>query len=569
MLKSLYIKDVALIDEVRIDFTDGFNVFTGETGAGKSILIDSICLLLGEKADKSLIKSGRPYAKVEAIFDIADLDGSKLLNVAKEFDIEIDETVSLSRVVNINGRSEYRLNGILTTMNVFRKISAELLDIFGQHDSFALLKADNHIAYLDKFIGAEIEKLKVDLLDKLNKLSEYNRGISRLGGDERQRSREIELLQFEINQIEDADLQEGEDDELETKRIEMINSEKIVTALHGAYDELAGGVDVVELVKNSISDLSPISGLYNDVGSLKDRLTSVRWELDDIVSSISQCINNINYSDQDVNNIMDRLEIIKDMKRKYGSTISDVLAYLEQSKIRLNMLINCDAELARLNEEKTQLLDDIYVLCTKMQDIRVAKAREFERLLLGELKDLNMPNAQFKASITMPNKDEFEESDLTKNGLSSVEFLFSANLGEAIKPLDRIISGGELSRFSLAFKAILNLDEPNKTIIFDEIDAGIGGNTGSVVGKKITRISQKNQVLCITHLAQIASFADGHYKINKLEDNCRTYTNIRLLNEGERTEEIGRMIGVIDSTEYAMLHSKELIDEANKFKMAL
>ena len=568
MLTNLHIKNLALIDEVRVNFSKGFNVFTGETGAGKSILISSLGLLLGGKADKSLIKGGCQFAKVDAMFDVEG-DTDVFSQLFDEIGVDREETISLSRTINISGKSEYRVNGEIVTLNVFKKFASELLDVFGQHDNQALLDRHNHILFLDKYIGNNVVQLKSILAEQISELNAINRKISALGGDERQREREVDLLNFEINQIEEANLRLGEDDELIGKRTILQNSEKISRVMNEVVDKILGINNIPMTLKDVVSQLGSITGLDKDIDQCRERTQSVRWEIEDIAGTLQAYAQSINYDENELNKIEERLDLINGYKRKYGNTIEEILAYYDQCVAKREALLNCDKELQELNEAKNKLLIEILDESNKLHNLRMNNKAKLEQEVETELKELGMKNAKFVIDIAGISDIASVEKNINANGLDVVEFLFSANLGVDVRPLDKIISGGELSRFSLAFKTIVNTDSNNKTLIFDEIDTGIGGNTGSVVGKKITKISKHNQVLCITHLAQIASFGDSHYKIVKTEDDTHTYTTIYYLNEEERVSEIARMIGSISNNNFANLHSIELITESNKYKESI
>ena len=568
MLTNLHIKNLALIDEVRVNFSKGFNVFTGETGAGKSILISSLGLLLGGKADKSLIKGGCQFAKVDAMFDVEG-DTDVFSQLFDEIGVDREETISLSRTINISGKSEYRVNGEIVTLNVFKKFASELLDVFGQHDNQALLDRHNHILFLDKYIGNNVVQLKSILAEQISELNAINRKISALGGDERQREREVDLLNFEINQIEEANLRLGEDDELIGKRTILQNSEKISRVMNEVVDKILGINNIPMTLKDVVSQLGSITGLDKDIDQCRERTQSVRWEIEDIAGTLQAYAQSINYDENELNKIEERLDLINGYKRKYGNTIEEILAYYDQCVAKREALLNCDKELQELNEAKNKLLIEILDESNKLHNLRMNNKAKLEQEVETELKELGMKNAKFVIDIAGISDIASVEKNINANGLDVVEFLFSANLGVDVHPLDKIISGGELSRFSLAFKTIVNTDSNNKTLIFDEIDTGIGGNTGSVVGKKITKISKHNQVLCITHLAQIASFGDSHYKIVKTEDDTHTYTTIYYLNEEERVSEIARMIGSISNNNFANLHSIELITESNKYKESI
>ncbi len=568
MLTNLHIKNLALIDEVRVNFSKGFNVFTGETGAGKSILISSLGLLLGGKADKSLIKGGCQFAKVDAMFDVEG-DTDVFSRLFDEIGVDREDTISLSRTINISGKSEYRVNGEIVTLNVFKKFASELLDVFGQHDNQELLDRHNHILFLDKYIGNNVLQLKSVLAEQISELNAINRKISALGGDERQREREVDLLNFEINQIEEANLRLGEDEELIGKRTILQNSEKISRVMNEVVDKILGINNIPMTLKDVVSQLGSITGLDKDIDQCRERTQSVRWEIEDIAGTLQAYAQSINYDENELNKIEERLDLINGYKRKFGNTIEEILAYYDQCVAKREALLNCDKELQELNEAKNKLLIEILDVSNKLHNLRINNKSKLEQEIETELKELGMKNAKFVIDIAGVSDIASVEKNINTNGLDVVEFLFSANLGVDVRPLDKIISGGELSRFSLAFKTIVNTDSNNKTLIFDEIDTGIGGNTGSVVGKKIAKISKHNQVLCITHLAQIASFGDSHYKIVKTEDDAHTYTTIYYLNEEERVSEIARMIGSISNNNFANLHSIELIAESNKYKESI
>ncbi len=568
MLRSIYIKDLALIDEVRINFTQGFNVFTGETGAGKSIIIDAIGLLLGNKAEKTLIKEGKSCLRVEGLFEIEEMNNF-FSEIFAEIGIEEENLISLTRVYNSNGKSEYMINGELCTLNLFKKISGNLLDIFGQHDNQKLLDKRNHINFLDKFIGETCDKFKNKIQSNISELKQIKKEISLLGGDDVQRVREIDFLSYEIKQIENAGFKEGEEEELLSQKRLMLNSERLYNSLSDISTKTKGVNDISVTLKEVVSILGGISGIDDVIDQCRDRVQSVRWELDDILCSLEDYSKRIDYNEKRLESIEERLDLINDFKRKYGRTISDILSYLQQAKERVNNLSSCKERMFELEKEKNVILKKIYDESLLLHDLRVKNARKFEKVILEELQDLGMKNSKFHVDINFPKFDSEIEKFISIDGLDEVEFLFSANLGQSVKSLDKIVSGGELSRFSLAFKTIINIDGIDKTLIFDEIDTGIGGNTGSVVGKKITKISRNSQVICITHLAQIASFADAHYKIIKLEKCGKTTTMVSYISGSEKVEEIGRMIGSIESKNYAELHSKELISESEDFKYKL
>ena len=568
MIKTLKIKNIALIDEVKIEFGNGFNILTGETGAGKSIIIDSLNFLLGAKADKSLIKDGTDMAFVEGVFEIDELN-SDLIELFKEFDLDIENIVKLSRKMSRDNKNECRINNEIFTLSSYKKLTAFLVDIFGQHDNFILLDNKNHLAFLDSFCGKSLTPHKVKLVSSLKSLKDIDASLKELGGLGENREKEIELIKFEIEQIEKANLKSGEEEELADKKKLILNSEKIFDAIKEANSNLQYNVSLENYIKCAINGLNSVKNIDDDLNSFVERLQNLRYEIIDICDDLKEKEKSLDFSEDELNKIEDRLDFIRDLKRKYGNSIEDIFAYLEKSKARLVKLENSEAELNKLSVERENIIKTILDICKDIQKIRKEKAIAFEKAILSELKDLGMKSASFKIDFKNDLSEENIENLVNSNGADEIEFFFSANLGEPVKPMQKIISGGELSRFSLALKCVANNMDSFKTFVFDEIDTGIGGAVGSVVAKKISQISKHNQVLCITHLAQIASFADNHYKVLKFEKDDKTYTSLQLLNYDEKIVEITRMIGIMDNADYAKLHATKLIEESENFKKTL
>lgn len=566
MIISLNIKNIAIIDEAKIKFDKGFNVLTGETGAGKSIIIDAINSLLGARADKTLIKKNKDFAEVSGTFQIEKSD--KVEEIFKIINQEFDNIVQLSRNMSILGKNECKINGEPVNLSIFKKLTNILINIFGQHDQLILLDIKNHIQLLDDFCIEGLDKLKAILNKNLLKLSEINLKISQLGGNEEERQKAIDLLKFEINQIESANLSYEEFTNLQKEKIMLQNAEKIFESLNFVCDILSGQTDVCNLLKSCINELGNICEYNEDFSQNKNKLEDIRFELVDISDSLKEILSNTSYSENELNKVEERLQYIQDLKRKFGSTINDIITYLNNAKDKLFFLENCTEKLEELKKEKSEILAFIYKDCVNLTTYRLQQSKNFENFLINQLVELGIKNAQFKVNFLNSYSLENIENIVTQNGADCIEFLFSANLGEELKPISKIISGGELSRFMLALKCISNSGK-NITYIFDEIDNGIGGNTGSVVAKKLAKISKLNQVLCITHLAQIAVFADCNIKVEKQELNNQTKTNLTILNNEQKIEEISRMIGIMENKNFAILHAIELINEANTQKLKL
>lgn len=568
MLKYLNIKNIAIINECKIEFGEKFNCLTGETGAGKSIIIDSLNFVLGSKMERNLINSKSDYAQVDALFDISDFSGDIKKSIYALLSDECED-IQISRHLTTSGKSTYKINGDNVSGAIVKKIASYLVDVFGQADHILL---NNRKYQLDMFDLYIIEKdknllvLKSDLKQKLNNLSEVNNSIEKLGGIGEGKNSKIELLNFEIEEIENANLRIGEDDELNEKRKIILNSEKIYNCLEDSVSEIYKH-DVVNLLKSSSNSFRTIESFSEEYSSIKDKLLDIKFTLEDIVSEINELKNSISYSENELNEIQERIEYINDLKRKYGSSLEDILNLLDVKKEELEKLMNSDVELAKLLKSKNNLLVEILEVSKKISDMRKKYSEMFERELIENVVELGMKNSKFMIHFSdFPTIDGVENC-VNESGCDEIEFLFSANLGQELKPLSKVLSGGEMSRFILAFKSILGGLDNNKTYIFDEIDTGIGGLIGSVVGKKIAKISKNNQVVCITHLAQIACFADNNYKIEKNDIDDRTIASVYLLDADAVIDEVARMIGSLQNKEFANLHAKELIKEASQFKL--
>ena len=563
MLETIKITNLALITKSQVDFGTGFNVLTGETGAGKSLLVDALLFLNGNRADKTLIKSGEDFARVEGVFAV-DLNNSQINEILSSVGLENEGTLLVSRYFSLSGKNECRINGEIVTLNILRKITNEIMDIFGQNDSMALLDPQNHLKIIDDLISDKLNTNKELLRSKLEELDNINKQISYLGGIDKDRENNIKLLEFQIKEIEDANLKINEEDECKAKIKIMENSEKIYSSINDSINVLDGEYSLSNAIKTAINYLSSIMQFDESISNEKDRLYSCKYELEDIVSTLSQKQNEIHYDERELDELNDRLTFIKDLERKYGNTIEDVLKSKNDFEDRLNILVNSEQELQRLTLNKSHILDEIISICLKLRQIRTNEIVWFKSAMEQELFKLGMKNA--KVDVVFQNeisKDNIEKI-VNLDGADKIEFLFSANLGFEPRPLSRIISGGEMSRFMLAMKSLAN-SKTNKTCIFDEIDSGIGGEIGYAIGEKICEISRNSQVICITHLAQIACFGDSNFKIEKFDEDGKTITTVSLLNENQKVKEIARMLGSSQSESSQKL-AMDMLDASKVFK---
>ena len=563
MLENIKITNFALISSSSIAFDNGFNVLTGETGAGKSLIVDALLFLTGVRADKTFIKSGEEFSRVEGVFSV-DVNNQSVTDILSSVGLENEGTVIISRQFNLSGKNECRINGELVTLNIIRKLSEQVIDIFGQNDSLMLLDSSNHLSLLDAMFEDKLLQHKNTIASYLEELQVINDKIKELGGLDKDRENNIRLLEFQIKEIDEANLYDGLEEELKNKIVSMQNFEKIVSAYDNVSQVLDGEYSIENAIKTAINTLSAIESVDSEVVTLKERLYSLRYEMQDIVSEIDGKKNSVVYSEEELDMLQDRLMVIKDLERKYGKTIVDVLEYKDKMSDKLNLLNNAEEELERLRLNKQELLARLVDICSKLRQVRIVEIKNFKSKFEKELKELGMKNANFEVVFNNEINIENIESKVSKDGADELEFLFSANLGVEPRPLTKIISGGEMSRFMLAFKSLQN-NSLEKTCIFDEIDAGIGGEIGGVVGKKICEISRSNQVICITHLAQIASFGDVNFKIEKYDEDNKTITSVKRLSDDDKIIEISRMLsGSTNAT--AIEHAKEIIDSSNGYK---
>ena len=530
MLEKLNIKNVALIKSLEINFQSGFNVILGETGAGKSIIIDSLNFALGSKADKTLIRAGEETMAVSALFvDVSN----NVKSILCGFGLDESDEVLLSRTYSQTGKGEARINGEIVAISMLKQIGEALVDSYGQNESIALLKQKNHLEILDLYKPKDEIQVKEEIQGLIQKLNELNLKIKKLGGDEASRERQIDLLSFQTNEIENANLQENEDEILEEKLKKLSNSEKIMEAISSAFELLENENGAISTLKQSLNNLRSVERYDDKIEILSQKLDEFIINIDELGEEIYSLSNDYDFNENELNQMIERRDVLDSLKRKYGGSLENVLKYLSEASEELEMLKNSKDILNSLENDKKKLLEVAAEKFNELGKIRRAHALEIEQKLSTALAELGILKAQFKVNF-FPIVSSIEEVEtFSLNCMEDVEFLFSANLGEELKPLAKTISGGEMNRFMLAFKNIIADINGPSTLIFDEIDSGISGKVATQVAEKIAKLSKTYQVLCISHLPQVASMGDCFFFVSKANDGERTQTSIKMLSNEE------------------------------------
>jgi DNA repair protein RecN (Recombination protein N) len=562
MLIQLSVENIAIIEKLAIEFEDGLNILTGETGAGKSILIDAINALLGGRVSRDIIRLGEDKAKVEAVFEIPD----KLINMLNDMGIEPsgDGTVVISRQFSVSGKNICRVNGALVTVAQLKEIGEYLIDIHGQHDNQSLLRSQAQVTYLDMFSGRILLQEKEIYQNVLKRYNEVNRKISELRKMEKERARLEDLYRYQAKEISAACLKKGEDIELERKSSLISNAEGIMQAFSSAYLNLAGDENnipgALDLIQQAQAAIEGISGIDAEFEKISSNLLEAADRLTELTREIRLKKESINYDPKQQQEIEERLALIGTLKRKYGNTIEEIIEYGSFIQQKLEEVSDTESLLKKLNAEKSSLEIELYSKACQIHDMRVKAADELKEKVTKELMDLEMEKAEFKVDIQFDQNRSYNE-----NGLDIIEFLISPNPGEGLKPLNRIASGGEMSRIMLAIKTILADVDEIGVLIFDEIDTGVGGKAALKVGEKLLQVSAKHQVICITHHAQIASLAKAHYLISKKTDKKRTIAILEKLDGNEREKEIARLLSGEENKSTTML-AKEMIEKGKTLR---
>ncbi len=554
MLQSLTIKNIALIDNLTIELGDGFNVLTGETGAGKSLIIDSLALLLGEKADKSLISYGASFASVEAVFE-TNLD--EVLNRMEEFGLDRENTIIISRKLSMDGKNECRVNGKSFTLSMLKSITAPLMDLHGQFQHQELLKESNQLKVLDAFGGTEIASAKRDFKEVFYKLKSVRKQLQSFNYDSKDREKLLDLYSYQINEIEEANFVDGEEETLKEFRMKVLNQEKIALSLgrlSSYFEGDSGEGGLVDLIKRCDYEFSEVLKYLPEKEDVSKRLSSVRYELEDLADTIISIKDDLYFDEYSATENEKRLDLLTSLKKKYGESIKEINDYLANTKSEYEKLVNSVELVEKLEKEKEQLTETLNEKAQILSNLRKKYAEKFEFAVKNELFELSMKSAKLEIHFNLLSSESCDEM-----GYDDIEFMFTANSGQPLRPLNKVASGGEMSRFMLAVKNITADIDHVDTMIFDEIDTGISGDTANVLAKKLAKIGKNHQVICVTHLAQVASFGTSHFFISKAEENGKTKTSLKLLSDEERVYEIARIIGGTIS-DFSISHAKLMLE---------
>ena len=547
MLSLLHIENIAVIESADISFDQGFNVLTGETGAGKSIVIDAISAILGERAYRDMIRTGTNKASVRAVFtDVPELKWFA------DNGVEYDPETVIQREIHLDGKNVCRVNGSLVSVTILRKLGIQLINIHGQHDSASLFDEDNHLEFLDAF-GDNLA-LRQDYAQKYEAVAKLRREIDRMTMDEGEKLRRMETLKYQIEEISRAELEPGEDEVLETRRKLLQNAEKVANYMNDAVDNLYGGDDsdgAASMLATAERALARIAKFDDSIAALHERVADLMYQVQDVAEEVRDARDDLAYSADELEQIESRLDVIHRLRRKYGVTCQDILDYLERAKQELDEIEFADDHLERLKGKLKKAENAAWEAAFVLRENRKSTAKYMSERILTELSQLDMPRVQFSC--------EFTELELTSNGADAVAFYMSANAGEALKPMSKVASGGELARIMLAMKNVLAERDQVATLIFDEVDTGVSGRAAQKVAEKLRTVAAHKQVLCVTHLPQLAALANTHLLIAKSERDGRTYTSVTPLDIEGRKRELARIIGGTNITETTLKSAEEML----------
>ena len=547
MLSLLHIENIAVIEQADISFDKGFNVLTGETGAGKSIVIDAISAILGQRAYRDMIRTGANKASVRAVFTRVPM-----LSWFAENGVEYDEETVIQRDIFMDGKNVCRVNGALVTVAMLHKLGVQLINIHGQHDSATLFDEENHLRFLDAF--ADNGDLRADYQEKFAAVSALRREIDRMTMDEGEKLRRMETLKYQVAEIEKADLKSGEDEELEQRRKLLQNSEKLSQGLEEATEALLGGDEndgAAALLAQAAYSLSRIARYSDDYTAFQERLTDLKYQVQDIADEVRDSLDELCYSADELERIESRLDVIHRLRRKYGADCHEILAYLDKAQKELDEIEFADDRVEQLKKKLAKQEKEAWDAALLLRKNRQEQGKILADKILSELAQLDMPRVQFQC--------RFRETELGAEGADGVAFYLSANAGEDLKPLSKVASGGELARIMLSMKNVLAEKDAVDTLIFDEVDTGVSGRAAQRIAEKLRSLAKHKQVLCVTHLPQLAALADTHMLIAKSERDGRTFTTVTPLDKQGRVNELARIIGGTNITEITRKSAEEML----------
>lgn len=551
MLKTLKIENIAVIEKAQIEFNNGLNVLTGETGAGKSIVVDSINAILGERTSRELVRNGADFAFVSAFFD--DVSGNVNEKLSEfGYETEEDNCLLITRKITQNGKSVCKINGVPATVSILKEIGQSLVNIHGQHDSQALLNPDSHYQFIDML--SDNHSYLSEYKQSFHQLISVRRRLKALTNDEDDKDRKLEILNFQIKELEDAEITLGEKAELQKRKSFIDNSENLLKVLNDCFLALTGNDDSVgasTLISSSENEISSMQNMSDSILLISNKLSNINEGIETVKDLVEKEIAKLDFNEEERENVENRLDLLFKLSSKYGETEEEMLSFLENAKSKRDAILYNDEELEKLNEEYDEYFERTVELAEKLTQHRRRIAEKFENDVKKQLEFLDMPKIQFVV--------RFEKGNLSSTGCDKIEFLISTNLGEPPKPLAKIASGGELSRIMLAIKNILAHNDTIGTLIFDEIDTGVSGRASRKIGLKLKSLSKETQVITVTHSAQIASAADAHFLIQKDFADNRTYTKVTSLDFEARKKELARIMGGLEITQSLLNSAEELL----------
>ncbi|MFV2047284.1 DNA repair protein RecN [Metabacillus sp. YM-086] len=565
MLAELSIKNFAIIESLTVSFERGLTVLTGETGAGKSIIIDAIHLLAGARGSSEFVRYGEKRAELEALFLLDDTNHPVYLK-CEEFGIDVsDGMIILRRDMSSTGKSICRINGKLVTIAVLREVGQLLVDIHGQHDNQELMNEENHLSLLDQYGGQEVKDALEAYLDVYRHYDGLKKKITQLSENEQEMAHRLDLLQFQLDEIEKAELQPKEDELLQEEKNQISNYEKIYDALQNGYNSLHGEQKGLDWIGLAMSQLENVGQINTTLKELSETVSNAFYMLEDISYQLRNELESLEFDPGRLNYVEGRLNEINTLKRKYGQSVEEILTYSAKIEEEIDTIQNKDSHITKLQKELQSITEDLSIEAKNLSMIRQKHAKMLIEEIHQELKELYMEKTSFDVNMK-EKRNNVNEIKYTSTGAEEIEFYISTNPGEPLKPLNKTASGGELSRIMLAMKSIFSQHQGITSIIFDEVDTGVSGRVAQAIAEKIYRVSNGSQVLCITHLPQVAAMADTHLYIAKETKSGRTKTSVKPLVEDEKVKEIGRMIAGVEVTELSKEHAKELLLLASSSK---